>query len=233
MRITQTEMTFHSQFLSNYIQKQNKKEVFMLIEARKKELLVLQMVIQKNNCSLQELSNDLHIPKRTIKELIRKINVSLKQFLLIDEFIYSNHKGEIQTKETDQTKKLAVFSKLKLCYLKESNRFNYLMLLINYLQTAVPKKYLLEQLYISPSYLEKLTKQLNHSLKKFHLRILSVKNCCTLEGNELSIRLYLYFFLSDTFGGNDWPFSSLELNALKMNSTDEQIEKISKRRLYN
>ncbi|HCC1504215.1 TPA: hypothetical protein M4V04_002210, partial [Enterococcus faecium] len=49
----------------------------MLIEARKKELLVLQMVIQKNNCSLQELSNDLHIPKRTIKELIRKINVSL------------------------------------------------------------------------------------------------------------------------------------------------------------
>ncbi|HFL7235709.1 TPA: hypothetical protein ACG8JJ_002843, partial [Enterococcus faecium] len=71
-------MTFHSQFLSNYIQKQNKKEVFMLIEARKKELLVLQMVIQKNNCSLQELSNDLHIPKRTIKELIRKINVSLK-----------------------------------------------------------------------------------------------------------------------------------------------------------
>ncbi|HAP8907025.1 TPA: helix-turn-helix domain-containing protein, partial [Enterococcus faecium] len=77
-------MTFHSQFLSNYIQKQNKKEVFMLIEARKKELLVLQMVIQKNNCSLQELSNDLHIPKRTIKELIRKINVSLKQFLLID-----------------------------------------------------------------------------------------------------------------------------------------------------
>ncbi|WP_262369759.1 helix-turn-helix domain-containing protein, partial [Enterococcus faecium] len=61
----------------------------MLIEARKKELLVLQMVIQKNNCSLQELSNDLHIPKRTIKELIRKINVSLKQFLLIDEFIYS------------------------------------------------------------------------------------------------------------------------------------------------
>ncbi|EGP5057394.1 TPA: helix-turn-helix domain-containing protein, partial [Enterococcus faecium] len=75
-------MTFHSQFLSNYIQKQNKKEVFMLIEARKKELLVLQMVIQKNNCSLQELSNDLHIPKRTIKELIRKINVSLKQFLL-------------------------------------------------------------------------------------------------------------------------------------------------------
>ena len=44
----------------------------MLIEARKKELLVLQMVIQKNNCSLQELSNDLHIPKRTIKELIIK-----------------------------------------------------------------------------------------------------------------------------------------------------------------
>ena len=28
MRITQTEMTFHSQFLSNYIQKQNKNQNF-------------------------------------------------------------------------------------------------------------------------------------------------------------------------------------------------------------
>ncbi|RCN90321.1 hypothetical protein B1143_05405, partial [Enterococcus faecium] len=72
----------------------------MLIEARKKELLVLQMVIQKNNCSLQELSNDLHIPKRTIKELIRKIHVSLKQFFLIDQFILFNTKGENQTKKT-------------------------------------------------------------------------------------------------------------------------------------
>ena len=80
----------------------------MLIEARKKSYLFYKWSF-KNNCSLQKLSNDLHIPKRTIKELIRKINVSLKQFLLIDEFIYSNHKGEIQTKETDQTKKLAVF----------------------------------------------------------------------------------------------------------------------------
>ncbi|MCO7396813.1 helix-turn-helix domain-containing protein [Enterococcus lactis] len=39
-----------------------------------------------------------------------------------------------------------------------------------------------------------MTKQLNHSLNKFHLRIVSVQNCCVLEGNELSIRLYLYFF---------------------------------------
>lgn len=36
MRITQTEMTFPLTVLSNYIQKQNKKEVFMLIEARKR-----------------------------------------------------------------------------------------------------------------------------------------------------------------------------------------------------
>lgn len=122
----------------------------MLIEARKKRVTCSTNGHSKNNCSLQELSNDLHIPKRTIKELIRKINVSLKQFLLIDEFIYSNHKGEIQTKETDQTKKLAVFSKLKLCYLKESNRFNYLMLLINYPQTAVPKNIYLNNFIYRP-----------------------------------------------------------------------------------
>ncbi|BDW44844.1 hypothetical protein JARBOU2402_20810 [Enterococcus faecium] len=47
MRITQTEMTFHSQFLSNYIQKQNKKEVFMLIEARKKSYLFYKWSFKK------------------------------------------------------------------------------------------------------------------------------------------------------------------------------------------
>ncbi|MCZ4369989.1 hypothetical protein O3Q50_12910 [Enterococcus lactis] len=75
-----------------------------------------------------------------------------------------------------------------------------------------------------------MTKQLNHSLNKFHLRIVSVQNCCVLEGNELSIRLYLYFFLSDTFEGDDWPFSSLELNTLKKKSKDEHREKIQNKK---
>ncbi|MEN2265325.1 M protein trans-acting positive regulator, partial [Enterococcus lactis] len=69
----------------------------MLIEPRKKEVLVGHRVIQKKNCSLQELANELHIPKRTIKELIRKVNFSLKHVLLIEEFINSNHKREIYT----------------------------------------------------------------------------------------------------------------------------------------
>ena len=112
-------------------------------------MLVLHRVIQKN-CSLQELANELHIPKRTIKELIRKVNFSLKQFLLMEEFIYSNHKGEIYTKETDQSKKLAVFYKLRLRYLQESNRFNYLMLLINYPQSAVPKSIYLNNFIYRP-----------------------------------------------------------------------------------
>lgn len=39
----------------------------MLIDARKKELLVLYTIIQKETCTLQELATTLSIPKRTIK----------------------------------------------------------------------------------------------------------------------------------------------------------------------
>ena len=68
----------------------------MLTDAKKKELLVLYTIVQSTECSLQELSQVLSIPKRTIKEIIRKLNGTILQQLEIQRFIHSTTKGEIK-----------------------------------------------------------------------------------------------------------------------------------------
>ncbi|MGM9903107.1 ribonuclease P protein component [Enterococcus hirae] len=187
----------------------------MLIDAKKKELLVLYAITQHDTCSLQELSYDLRIPKRTIKELIRKLNLTIEQRLAISSFIYSTPKGEIKIDPSYQESKMMIYYQIKLFYLKESNRFNYLLLMINYPNTCVPKKFLLEHLYISPSYLEKLTRQINKTLKNFQIEIVSSHSCYTIKGNEFFIRVYIYLFLSDAFQGMEWPFETIKLSQFK------------------
>ncbi len=187
----------------------------MLIDAKKKELLVLYTIIQKESCTLQELTTTLLIPKRTIKEIIRKLNGTIFQHLKITNFICSTPKGEIQTIHPKPIEKMTVFYRIKLFYLKESNRFNLLLLLLDYPDVLVPKKFLLEQLFISPSYLEKLRGQLNKVLDRFQLRLVSRRNSYILTGNELILRIFMYLFFSETFQGIHWPLQSVRYTSFK------------------
>ncbi|MEA4830571.1 MAG: ribonuclease P protein component, partial [Enterococcus thailandicus] len=79
-------------------------------------------IIQSDTCSLQDLSNKLVIPKRTVKDLIRKLNQAISQLLEFHSFIYSTHKGEIQINEHYEKTKMQVFYYLKLIFLRESIR---------------------------------------------------------------------------------------------------------------
>ncbi|GEK37455.1 helix-turn-helix domain-containing protein [Enterococcus thailandicus] len=191
----------------------------MLVDAKKKELLVLYEIIQSDTCSLQDLSNKLVIPKRTVKDLIRKLNQAISQLLEFHSFIYSTHKGEIQINEHYEKTKMQVFYYLKLIFLRESQRFNYLLLLMDSLDASVAKEELTQKLYISSSYLEKLTTRINKDLKKFNLQIISSNNCYTLSGDELLIRIYIYIFLSDAFQGPEWPFTTIDLATVKQEIT--------------
>ena len=101
----------------------------MLTDAKKKELLVFYTIVQTNKCSLRELSQVLSIPKRTIKEIIRKLNGTIFQQLSIPRFIYSTAKGELKLDSQHKDEKMAIFHYIKLFFLRESNRFNFLLLL--------------------------------------------------------------------------------------------------------
>ncbi|WP_228022160.1 helix-turn-helix domain-containing protein, partial [Enterococcus faecium] len=88
-------------------------------------------------------------------------------------------------------------------------------MLFNYPNAHVPKKILLEQLYISPSYLEKLKRQLNKVLGRFQLQLVSRQNCYTITGNELFLRVFMYHFFSESFQGIQWPLKSLRYSSVK------------------
>ncbi|HCB27775.1 MAG TPA: transcriptional regulator [Enterococcus sp.] len=157
----------------------------------------------------------MSIPKRTIKEIIRKLNGTIFQYLKIANFIQSTAKGTIQTIEPSLNDKMSIFYRVKLFYLQESNRFKFLLLLFNYPDAHVPKKILLEQLYISPSYLEKLKRQLNKVLGRFQLQLVSRQNCYMITGNELFLRVFMYHFFTESFQGIQWPLKSLRYSSVK------------------
>ncbi|OQO50638.1 hypothetical protein BH736_12200 [Enterococcus hirae] len=97
----------------------------MLTDAKKKELLVFYTIVQTNKCSLRELSQVLSIPKRTIKEIIRKLNGTIFQQLSIPRFIYSTAKGELKLDSQHKDEKMAIFHYIKLFFLRESNPVSY------------------------------------------------------------------------------------------------------------
>ncbi|EPH93705.1 M protein trans-acting positive regulator [Enterococcus faecalis 13-SD-W-01] len=185
----------------------------MLTKAKEKELLVLYTLTQKQKCSLQKLSEHLDIPKRTVKELIRKLNTAISYHLGIDTFILSTAKGEILISPAYAKNGMMVLYKLRICYFKESQRFNYLLLLIEY--PVLSKEFLLEELFISASYLDKLTNQINEKIKKYHLQVVVQQGKYSLTGDELHIRMYSYLFLADSFQGIEWPFQALSLKKLQ------------------
>lgn len=185
----------------------------MLTKAKEKELLVLYTLTQKQKCTLQKLSEQLDIPKRTVKELIRKLNTAISYHLEIDTFILSTAKGEILISPAHAENGMLILYKLRICYFKESQRFNYLLLLIEY--PVLSKEFLLEELFISASYLDKLTNQINEKIKKYHLQVAVHQGRYSLIGEEIHIRMYSYLFLADSFQGIEWPFQSLQLKKLQ------------------
>lgn len=112
----------------------------MLTDAKKKELLVFYTIVQTNKCSLRELSQVLSIPKRTIKEIIRKLNGTIFQQLSIPRFIYSTAKGELKLDSQHKDEKMAIFHYICFSYANQIVLIFYCYFLIRH--TAVfQKKY--------------------------------------------------------------------------------------------
>ena len=81
--------------------------------------------------------------------------------------------------------------------------------------SSIDKNELIKVLYISEHYLVKITKQLNNFFKIFDIVIVSIKGIYQLTGNELSIRVFSFIFLQDSFQELAWPFSKISLEEIK------------------
>ncbi|WP_301405869.1 helix-turn-helix domain-containing protein, partial [Enterococcus entomosocium] len=101
--------------------------------------------------------------------------------------------------------------------------FNYTILLLT--RTSLNQTEIINELFISTSYLNKLTNTLNKFFSTFNFTISAVKGQYSLIGNEMNIRLFAYLFLQDSFQDIEWPFSSISLKALRKNVPEEILIK--------
>lgn len=95
-----------------------------------RKLNVLFYIIRKESTSLAELSQQLNIPKRTVKEDLKNINELMQDEFLLDNFLLSSRQGVITIHPDYQQDAVKNAYSLKLSLLKSQMIFNLCVLLI-------------------------------------------------------------------------------------------------------
>ncbi|CAK20201.1 helix-turn-helix domain-containing protein [Listeria welshimeri] len=191
----------------------------MIPDYLRKELSVLFFIINKEQTTTIEISHELELTKRTVRETISTINTHFEEHQKIKNFIVINKSGSVQIQSTFELTALDSAYNLKLQLLKKNTLFNYSILLLT--RTSLDQTEVTEELFISISYLNKLTHTLNKFFTTFNFTISVVKGQYSLTGNEMNIRLFSYLFLQDSFQDIEWPFNNISLESIRENVPEE------------
>ena len=133
------------------------------------ELEILFYIVKRAHTSLNEISSNLKISKRTVKENLIKINQEFEDTYQIQHFIVSNNNGIVCVNPAYRKSAVEYAYTLKLNLLKNNVQFNYCVQLVTH--SSIDKNELIKVLYISEHYLVKITKQLNNFFKIFDIVI--------------------------------------------------------------
>lgn len=199
----------------------------MLPNYLKRELSILFFVINKKQTTADEISQSLDFSKRIVKENLLIINKHFTEYLSIENFVLSKKTGIITVRPELRTNAVSYAYHLKLFLLKNNVLFNYCVLLVT--SDTIEKSQILEKLFISPSYLHKLTQRLNTFFDPFDFKIIRANHLYSLEGNEMNIRLFTYLFLQDSFQDLEWPFPTISIESLHNKVPKELLEEAFKR----
>ncbi|WP_206854680.1 helix-turn-helix domain-containing protein [Candidatus Enterococcus mangumiae] len=191
----------------------------MIPDYLRKELAVLFFIVNKDQTTTDEISRDLKLSKRTIRETISTIKKHLEEHQGLKDFIVIKKSGMIHIHPTFKSEAIDVAYNLKLQLLKTNTIFNYTVLILT--RTSLDKATILNELFISNSYLNKITQHLNNFFSSFDFMITISKGNFSLKGNEMNIRLFSYLFLQDSFQDIEWPFYDMPLESILENIPED------------
>ena len=191
----------------------------MIPDYLKKELSVLFFIINKDQTTTSEISQKLELTKRTVRETLSTINTHFEEHQKLKDFVLIKKSGIIQIHCDFKSNALAAAYTLKLQLLKSSVLFNYTVLLLT--RTSLTKDEVLSELFISSSYLNRLTQKLNKFFSDFCFGITIRDRRYYLIGNEMNIRLFSYLFLQDSFQDIEWPFSAITIEGIHNNVPED------------
>lgn len=199
----------------------------MIPDYLRKELSVLFFIINKNQTTTSKISQELELSKRTVRETLSTINAHFEEHQQLKGFIEIQKSGSVRIHSSFKAQAIDAAYNLKLQLLKKNTLFNYTILLLT--RTSLDQTEVIDKLFISASYLNKLTHALNEFFSGFHFTIATVKGQYSLVGNEMNIRLFSYLFLQDSFQDIEWPFQNISLESIRKNVPGEILMDSHKR----
>ncbi|MFS0953666.1 helix-turn-helix domain-containing protein [Enterococcus durans] len=191
----------------------------LLDKYSQKKLTLLNLVYRHSTVNHLFLAEQLDLSTRSVNRYVHEINQEIAHQYGKEEFLQTD--GLTYYRISPKFNNLAVldtFYHLKLHYLNLSIPFQLLLRLSINEKISVSR--LLEELVISSSYLFRVVKKLAIFLEEFEIEIkIDKQNKLFLEGEEKKVRIFLFYFLTDSFQGIEWPFkriSQLELQKLRI-----------------
>lgn len=146
-----------------------KGEDYVIPDYLRREISVLFFIINKEQTTTKEIAESLQITPRKVRDTLTIINKHFEEFHSISSFILIKNSGMIKINSEFKEHSVSSAYSLKLQLLKNNATFNYTVLLLT--RSSLNKDHILNELFISPSYLNILTQKLNEFFSSFDFRI--------------------------------------------------------------
>ncbi|MBI0603805.1 helix-turn-helix domain-containing protein [Enterococcus faecalis] len=183
--------------------------VIILLSKRVKDKLLILYLLSHPNWTTDKLALKLNQSKRYTKDLIKELKDDVVYHLDSTINIEIGFTGEITITSHTPNDVLRFFYALKLAYLEQTNEFKLLHLLLQKPKLSI--RSIANYLFISPSYVRKILNRMNTFFHPFKFQITEEKKLYELKGNELSILLFFYVVMNDTYQSIPWPYKSKDL----------------------
>lgn len=175
-------------------------------KARQKDLKVLYYLCTSTPVSYDSISEYTGVSGRTCKEIVRRTNETISILFQIDDFILINTNGLVQINPNHIQKKFEIYFRIQLFWHEDSPMSKLISLIVE--KHNISREEARKELYLSESSFNKLLPKLNHHLKPFSIIVSSTNGVLSFEGNEVSVRNFLFKFLFYTYLNIKWPFSN-------------------------
>lgn len=179
-------------------------EVRELLDVKdQKKLLVIEKIFYAENhsCAQEILLEELKITYPTLMTTIEKINEDLTDFGYPNFSIIHSPSNQLFSFDLKEDISMQIIVSM---YLKASIKFEILEALLH--RSYPTMKDLANKLNVSYLSIRTNIKKLNELLEGNKI-VISTKKELSIQGNELSIRLYYTFILLFVYGAEKWPFS--------------------------
>ncbi|BDC77740.1 transcriptional regulator (plasmid) [Enterococcus faecalis] len=168
--------------------------------------MLILYLLSHPNWTTDSLALKLNQSKRYTKDLLKELKNDVVYHLDSPLNIQVGFSGEIIITPHTPNDILHLFYALKLAYLEHTNEFKLLHLLLQKQKLSIES--IANYLFVSPSYVRKIIIKMNAFFQPFQFQLSKEKKFYELKGNELSIRLFFYVIMNDTYQSIPWPYKS-------------------------